>query len=171
MTISHDSSVSGGGILRVEEDWIGELSSVELHLDQSIAKVVGDGIDNANGVSYIIDGVLVPREIREAMETARALWRVDRMDDENGIDEKNRKDDQNPYSNHGGRSRIPDYIRETNLHHWFYGRVGGTPQFRVDGLAELRVGEVVANKVRILINITASTFNISDKQNEKDWRY
>lgn len=106
----------GDGLLRAEESGP---PSVGLKLGQSRSRVIGSGLDNANGVSYIIDTLLIPEETREALETARALWRADEALQQHIL-------------------ASPDYIQETNLHHWYYGRLGGTPQYRSDQIPDVK---------------------------------
>lgn len=75
--------------------------------------VQGKEIDNANGIAYMIDRVLLTPRMRARV--AEAAARAAKKKQASGAD----GDDILPDA--------PDHIEQTNLHHWFYGRYGGAP--------------------------------------------
>lgn len=119
MKIEHEvnDEALGGGIIEFEDEKNEKRKKnvkVQLKLDNSTANIIGEVIDTVNGVSYIVDGLLVPDDVRSTMKEAYNLWKFEK--------EGKRKSPE---------SIAPDYIKETNLHHWFYGRAGGdTPEYR-----------------------------------------
>lgn len=66
-------------------------------------------LDSANGVAYIIDTFPIPKSLQPQIHKALASCGT------------------NPEKNSLRPADVPRHIDLTNRHHWFWGRIGGTP--------------------------------------------